>query len=68
MEMLKDEPLDSIYDPEDDAVEGKPPVVIERAVKFSKFGAIEYIEYDKREGFELRGLSLEARQDMNYEL
>ena len=46
MEMLKDEPLDSIYDPEDDAVEGKPPAVIERAVKFSKFGAIEYIEYD----------------------
>ena len=57
MEMLRDEPLDSIYDPEDDEIEGKPPKIIQRAVNFSKFGAIEYIEYEKDEGAELRGLS-----------
>ena len=57
MEMLRDDPLDSIYDPEDDATEGKSTKVIQRAVMFSKFGAIEYIEYEKDEGVELRGLS-----------
>ena len=59
--MLRDEPLDSIYDPEDDIREGKAATQIERAVKFSKYGAIEYIEYEKDRGFELRGLPLEAR-------
>ena len=56
--MLRDEPLDSIYDPEDDAKEGQPPIEIERAVKFSRFGAIEYMEYELSKGFLLRGLTL----------
>ena len=47
MEMIKDEPLSNIWDPEDDVCEGGKPLVIERAVKFQKFGAIEYIEYAK---------------------
>ena len=68
LEMLRDEPLDSIYDPEDDAKEGQPPIEIERAVKFSRFGAIEYMEYELSKGFMLRGLTLQTRQDINYEL
>ena len=42
--------------------------MIERAVKFQKFGAIEYMEYAKEQGTELRGLSLDARQGINYDL
>lgn len=47
MEMIKDEPLSNIWDPEDEVSEGGKTLVIERAVKFQKFGAIEYMEYAK---------------------
>jgi len=43
--MLEDEPMADIFDLEDDICEGREPLVIERAVKFGKFGAIEYMEY-----------------------
>lgn len=47
IEMLRDEQLSNIFDPEDEECEGRPPIVIERCVKFQKIGAIEYMEYAK---------------------
>ena len=47
MELLVNEPLASIFDPEDDVVVGGNEIEIERAIKFGKIGCIEYIEYAK---------------------
>ena len=47
MEMITDEPMASMFDPEDDVTEGQDAVEIERAIKFGKIGSIEYIEYAK---------------------
>ena len=47
MEMITDEPMCTMFDPDDDIYEGSQTVEIERAIKFGKIGSIEYIEYAK---------------------
>ena len=68
MEMITDEPMDSMFDPEDDLIEGQTPVEIERAIKFGKIGSIEYIEYAKEQGVGLRMLDRDAVTEIHYDL
>ena len=68
MEMITDEPMDSMFDPEDDVIEGQTAVEIERAIKFGKIGSIEYIEYAKEQGVGLRLLDRDAVMDIHYDL
>ena len=68
MEMITDEPMDSMFDPEDDVIEGQEAVEIERAIKFGKIGSIEYIEYAKEQGTGLRMLTRDAVSEIHYDL
>ena len=66
--MLNNEPLHLIFDPEDDVYDNNARVQIERAIRFGKIGSIEYIEYAKEQGTELRQLTRDAVHDINYDL
>jgi len=68
LEMLNDEPMHLIFDPEDDVYDNNTRVEIERAIRFGKIGSIEYIEYAKEQGTELRQLTRDAVRDINYDL
>jgi len=68
MEMIVDEPIDSMFDPADDVIEGHNLVEIERAIKFGRIGSIEYIEYAKEQGTGLRMLTRDAVTEIHYDL